>query len=271
MPLSKAFEVTPTALSSASPAIWAHTNRLLDLGIIAAGFGIFVSLTDFFLTSEQKKRAEDFIDNLTLRLDYTKTLDWLQKWLHASRRASVVKKVFIVFAVSVGILISIFVIEYLSWWNLVWIVPLTPITWIFVTGMYKRFGVPIIEWLADCDSYGELISNYLVVILGGGVALSAFAVAVFLLAEEPEGGSYKPVQVIMFASIVLGLVLCWFGIVIDGLVTMIGALILFILRMFVDAARWVMWRISNYPKGPLTATLTLIGAILAVAKILTAH
>jgi hypothetical protein len=68
-------------------------------------------------------------------------------------------------------------------------------------------------------------------------------------------------------NFLLGMTVSWIGTIIDGIATMIGAFIVFVLRILVDSARWLMWRISNYPKGPLTATLTLVGAIFAVIKI----
>lgn len=64
---------------------------MLNVGIFAAGFGIFVSLSDFIISPKLKKRIEQFIDEITLRLDYTKTIDWLQKWLRTSRRISIAK------------------------------------------------------------------------------------------------------------------------------------------------------------------------------------
>jgi hypothetical protein len=51
--------------------------------------------------------------------------------------------------------------------------------------------------------------------------------------------------------------------------TIIGAFFVFIARIVVESARWVTWRISNYPKGAFTATLTLIGAALAAVKLFT--
>ena len=102
--------------------------------------------------------------------------------------------------------------------------------------------------------------------------MAAFVAAAFLLIVDiliGDSEGVPPFEAWLVASFVLGMFLCWIGIVIDGVATIIGAFFVFILRTFVDAGRWIMWRISNYPKGPLTATLTLIGAILAVARILT--
>ncbi len=62
---------------------------------------------------------------------------------------------------------------------------------------------------------------------------------------------------------------CWIGIIVDGVATLVGAFVVLLARIAVGGAKWMMWRISNYPKGPLTAVLTLIGAVLAIIKIFT--
>jgi hypothetical protein len=252
-------------------------SHWLNIGIFVACFGIFVSLADFVLTPKKKKTIETFIDNITLRLDYTKTLDWLQRWLKASRRASIATAFFVIISVAAALAVLI-ALEWLlwdetPWWMLIGIGIYVTIGWLmqwgWVAKAYEKVGVPIIEALATADSYSSLIGDYLAVIFGGALVLGLCVLLLYGIASVTEHW-WSPIKFVigLGGNFVLGLVLCWLGIILDGIATMIGALIVLVLRSIVDAARWLMWRISSYPKGPLTATLTLIGAILAIIKML---
>jgi hypothetical protein len=252
-------------------------SHWLDIGIFASSLGILISLLDFILTSKQKKRIEYFIDNITLLLDYTKTLDWLQRWLKASRRASIAAVFFGIISVllALGILVAV---EWAMWsdspwWMLVGVGILTLLfwgwQWGFVVKAYEHVGEPLIEALATASSYGSLIGGYVAVIFGGVLVLGLCALILYLVAEITANW-WSPIKfwVGLGGNFVFGMFLCWLGIIVDGIATMIGALIVFVLRTVVDAARWLMWRVSTYPKGPLAATLTLVGAVLAVIKLL---
>jgi hypothetical protein len=280
--------------TSATFRIGEQTSRFLNIGIIAASFGIFVSLSDFVLSVEQKKKIDSVIDGLTLRLDYTKTFDWLQRWLKASRRASIADAVFAGISVLLTLIVLITVEWSLwstsSWWELIGAGFVAMVLWLwqwsYIDKAYDKVGGPIINWLAERESYASLIAGYVAVIVGGIVVLTLCIVLVLVapflltwLLNEALGDRWNWVTpaVVIFKipttlawSFVFGLGLCWIGITIDGVATMIGAFIIFVARLVVNAARWTMWKVSSYPKGPLTATLTLIGAGLALAKMLAA-
>ncbi len=86
---------TPTLSSpSGLSGSVAHANRFLDIGILLAVVTIILNLIDFFMTAEQRKRVGKFLDDLTVLLDAPKTLDWLMRWLQATRRAAIVRRVF---------------------------------------------------------------------------------------------------------------------------------------------------------------------------------
>jgi hypothetical protein len=260
-----------------SPSNVAHAKQALNIGVIAASFAVFVSLSDFFFKPEQKKRIDIFIDGITLHLDYTRTLDWLQRWLRASRRTSIAAIVYAIITILLALVLLIVVEaafwESAPWWELIVIGVVTLVVWLwqwsYVEKAYESVGVPIIDWLAESKSYGALIRGYLIVTIGGAMILALSMAALIGLAELTENwwGIVRP-MIGLAGNFVLGMILCWIGIIIDGIATILGACIVFILRTLVDAARWTMWRISSYPKGALTATLTLIAAVLAVARIL---
>jgi hypothetical protein len=141
--------------------------------------------------------------------------------------------------------------------------------WGYVVKAYEHVGEPIVEALAEAGSYGSLIGGYAAVIFGGALVLGICAGILYAVAGMTENWwSFIKLWIGLAGNFVFGMFLCWLGIIVDGTVTMIGALIVFVLRTAVDAARWLMWRVSTYPKGPLTATLTLIGAVLAIVKLL---
>ena len=260
-----------------TPAVPTAASQWLNIGIFASGLGILISLVDFILSPKQKKRIENFIDNITLLLDYTKTLDWLQRWLKASRRASIAAVFFGIVSVllAIGTLIAVEWIMWSDspWWELVGVGIFTLVAWSwqweFVVKAYKHIGEPIIEDLATNTSYGSLIGGYIVVVFGGAAFLGIGALLLYIVADIAADWSFTiRFWIGLAGNFVLGMFLCWLGIIVDGIATMIGALIVFLLRVVVDAARWLMWRVSTYPKGPLTATLTLIGAGLMVVKML---
>ncbi len=144
-------------------------NHWLNAAIVIACIGILISLSDFILSPTQKKKVDNFIDGLTLRLDYTKTLDWLQRWLRASRRASIVEIFFGIVSV-VSTLAVIVAVEWLlwddtPWWMLIGVGFITLFFWVwqwgYVSKAYEKVGVPIIAWLAARDSYRSLVEAYL--------------------------------------------------------------------------------------------------------------
>jgi hypothetical protein len=157
------------------------------------------------------------------------------------------------------------------WWMLIGIGIVTlwvwDWSWQYVAKAYEVVGVPIVKSLAESESYGSLIGGYLVVIFGGAVLLTICLLILLGVSYLTENWWFAiRVGIGLAGNFVFGMIMCWIGIIIDGIITMTGALVVFVLRTIVDTARWVMWRISSYPKGPLTATLTLIGAVLAVIK-----
>ena len=251
-------------------------NHWLNAGIIAAAMVILISLSDFILNPAQKKRIENFIDALTLRLDYTKTLDWLQRWLKASRRAKIVEVLFglvtVASTLGVVVLTEWTLWDDSPWWLLVLAgggaIFLWAWQWQYVAKAYEKVGIPIVNYLADSDDYYSLIGGYAQVIFGGGLVLALCTLAMYALYFVVEHWwVFFRIMFRLGASFVFGMILCWIGIIIDGIVTLLGACLVYVARTVVDAARRLMWRISTYPKGPLTATLTLIGAVLAIIKL----
>lgn len=149
-------EIVDTASQSG-----ALTSTALDIGIIAACFGIFVSISDFVISLEQKKKLDIFIDGLTLRLNYTRTFDWLQRWLKATRRASIASAVFTTITVLLA-LIVLTTVEWAlwahsNWWKLIVVGTITMMVWSwqwsYVSKAYDTVGVPVIDWLASATSY----------------------------------------------------------------------------------------------------------------------
>jgi len=268
-------------IADTSSVLPAPMVRLLTIvtnfGILASGVGILISLSDFIISKERKKRIEEAIDTITLRLDYTKTLDWLQRWLKASRRAELADGIFALISGVLGIGIFILIVWVLwddgPWWLsiicgivglMIW-----AWQWGYVEKGYKAFAPDIIKSLANANSYMELVVEYFWIILLGSLLLAlCFAILIGVGYFVEGWGSFSRYLVGMGGNFTLGMAICWFCVIIDGVVTMFGALIVLVLRSLVDAARWIMWRISSYPKGPLAGVLTLVGAILAVVKLL---
>jgi hypothetical protein len=53
---------------------------------------------------------------------------------------------------------------------------------------------------------------------------------------------------------------------VDGLLTYLGAVVVVVLRVVIAVARFIMWRIAIFPKGPTAAVATLMSAAILVAK-----
>ena len=193
-------------------------GRWLNIGIILACFGIFVSVSDFLLTKDQKKKIEDFIETVTLRLDYTRTLDWLQRWLKASRRASIAAIFFGVITViaAIGVVAAVVFVLWggLPWWAITGISIVALLLWQwqwgYVIKAYETVGEPIIESLANSPSYGSLIGGYLLVIFGGGLVL---VICVLLLIGvhyiSQNWGFFLRIWLGLAGNFVFGMVICW--------------------------------------------------------------
>lgn len=250
-------------------------RHALNIGIVAACFGMFVSLSDFIISPKAKKRLEEFIDELTLRLDYTKTIDWLQNWLRTTRRMSIamgVSRVLSIlflaaFVFYVEMLIPSFLPE--GWKRLLRICLLV----FFAVSYYKskkklKLDPKIFKWLAEATSYPMLIKRYFaVMIAGGGVLIfMSFMSAFYLRGGLASLNNVNPLAfwVVYFTAL---LWIYWIALIADGTITLIVAVGIFIARYSIEGSKWLMWRISTYPKGPLTATLTLAGASLAILKL----
>jgi hypothetical protein len=68
-------------------------------------------------------------------------------------------------------------------------------------------------------------------------------------------------------TVLFGVFLIWSILFLDGLFTLLGALLVQASRIVVYASRAVMWRIASYPKGPLAAVVLIFGFFLGIARV----
>jgi hypothetical protein len=256
-------------MSGAGPSAMGVLRHVLNIGIVASCFGIFVSLSDFILSPKAKERIEGFIDELTLRLDYTKTIDWLQNWLRTTRRMAIARGVVKVLTVLLDVGIFVFAemqvpSDLPKEWKLLWRIC---IVLVFVVIGFRQTKRPQIDpklfkLLAEAPSYSVLFRLYFKNFIAASVIflLLSFMSAVYLRGGSLRGTSFW----VLFYTAVVGII--WISLIADITVTLVVALGLFIARYSIEGLKWLIWKISSYPKGPLTATLTLVGASLAVLK-----
>jgi hypothetical protein len=257
-------------------------SRFVNLAIDLGALTIFLSLIDLLLRPDQRKRIENVIDSITLRLDYTKTIDWLQRWLQTSRRAEIAGAVLaLITALGAVAIVALGIILLClagihgalreTFWEILVATFAAFCLWLFqwwvVSRVYERIGRPILKGLADAESYSDLVVGYLFVTFGGAICIGLcllFFYWVFGSALEFEKLSFLGK---ISANWIFGLTVTWLLLIVDGIVTLFVAPLIFVARLAVDSARWLMWRISQYPRGPLAATLIVVSAILAALKL----
>jgi hypothetical protein len=243
-------------------------KHLIDTAFVLTVITQLVSLSDLILLPEQKRSIERLCDDLTLRLDFLKTIEWLRQWLRTARRAQIVILLFrpiqwltVVGAVAAmvwairdsgwlsGLLFGILCL----WTGVGFAIGILPRVW-------KEWGQPVVNWLSTHETVFGLFFAYGVVVTLGG-ALAALTVFLWKSGEEM---SLNTGYVLFLMS---GAVIVWFLIVIDGIVTLSGAVVVLLGQLTVAVARSIMWRISRFPKGPVAAFTTAMLALLAILHV----
>jgi hypothetical protein len=253
---------------------------------IDLAFGIalaiqFASLSEFILLPEQVDKIRRAVDLITLRLDYIKSVEWLQAWLSTARRMNLVERLFKVLcglaAVPVVVLFIVIplTMDELGWMGRVvamagMLLVLSFAFWCAFRLLMKvwwLFGQPTVDWLASQRSLSRLLAAYVTVAVLGAVV---FGYLTFTLAltglNSPAVTPGSALAVVRdFARLaVIGLGLIWFVVIIDGALAFAGAFAVLIARFAIAVARATMWRIARFHKGPVAAMTLLITVAFAV-------
>jgi hypothetical protein len=228
-----------------------------------------VLLLDFVLSPNLKKTIDDRIETISLRLSYVVTIDWLRRWLHATRRAEIVDIVcgilelvtFLFFAtvISIGLFANHPFLAVPA--GLILGVLATLASWRPVRTILEHVGKPLMRELAECDSLFEFTLKYFT-----GMSITFFLLACGLGLALWVGDTFGVTIARLFVFWFGGALTVWFLFFLDGLLTYIGAAIVLVLRIIIAMARFTIWRIAIFPKGPTTAIVTLLSAAIVLAK-----
>lgn len=256
-------------------------TRLLDGAILLAVLTQAVSLTDLFLSAKQKKRIEGWCDEITLRLSYLKTIEWLQRWLTASRRANVAGVLFWVVG-AVAILAPPALILYAlfadGFWLAVGLAVLYLIlqgwSWGIVSKVFESVSTKVFDILGKIRGIWRFILVYISFMLSGAVIVILAGIVLgsiieFLGWDERDPPFYFRYALFYVGNLYVGLIVTWVLLFIDGLFTLIGAALVWVASLLVAVARGFMWRVAGYPKGPLAALTLVAGSILAIIRFAT--
>jgi hypothetical protein len=249
--------------------------RLLDIGLVVAVVANLAALTDFLLLPEQRTRFNQMCDTLTLRLSFINTATWLRRWMVASRRANITLVVFLIYAACAlpAVTYDDAADEFaqgFSWHALARVAGFCA----FMAGIlaYLAFVVikvspVILRRLAANPSVLRFVINFLVSATAGiAIIMALFFPLVWFQDSSANRGLLHLVLVLLIGTVV-GLMMTWICLFIDGCVTLgVAVIVAFPVRLTLLLAQAFMWRISSYPRGPLSAVLAVVTAVLGVVR-----
>jgi hypothetical protein len=242
--------------------------HFLNVSLFFLVITVSVLLLDFVLPATRKKAIDDCIETLTLRLSYMNTVDWLRRWLQATRRAEIAQIVFnvlglLIFLVCwVGKSVELFksdhpylaIPEGLVFGALVTWIVLLPVSIIF-----KHVGQPLMKKVAETESLAEFTSQFFAVVIGGLILLLCCLGTLTWISSDSS--FVRGLQIWLWGAITT-----WVFFFLDGLLTYIGVAIVILLRFVVETARFLTWKIATFPKGPTTAITTLLTVTITILK-----
>ena len=249
-------------------------SRTLDGAILLTVLTQILSLTDFFLLPAQKKRFEDWCNNITSRLSFVNTATWLQRWICTSRRAQIGKILFWFVSIAAILGVPILMTTDLfsagfNWWavgSMYSFFVLQCFAWVTVARVFDKLGTELFGALSRIQTTSAFVYRYLL-IATAGFAVIALTGAVFYWIGRLLGNNVFSVLALFYAgSVYIGLIVTWLLFFLDGLITLLIAILVWPARLFVILAQWFMRRVSSYPKGPLAALTAIVAAVLAVVR-----
>ena len=260
-------------------------SHVLDVALV---LGIFINLVkagDLFLRPHQQARVQSFFEDLTLRVEDVRPIEWLGRL--ATPRAHLV-------------LVLIGVVEFLSVMAAVAGIPdsrgnaLAPLgsnAFVFQVASIicsipalaltaKRHGPPLVAWLLGPPPIQGIVRRFLKTLALGFLALALyefilFGLVVLLWGWEPfdsldlSFGRGGPGVLV----IGVGLLLVWPAFVWFWVITQVGGLIIWaviwvrLLEVILKVVRALCWRIVEYNKGAWAAVVLIITGILGLAKL----
>lgn len=249
-------------------------KRILDVAILVAVVAQAISLTDFLLLPSQKKRVESWCEDVTLRLEFLNTAGFLQRWLLASRRARIGEWIFKVITATAiwGPTIYVGYIEFSDGfqWKDVGLVILTNISqgiwWLLTLASFSTIGSGVFNYLDTQQTVTKFVLAY--VAMAGGLLCFIVGAGALIYWQRHliEAGGFLGFAIA--GNLYIALIVTWLVIFLDGVVTLVIAASIWPLRLLIVAARWFMWRVSSYPKGPLAALIACTGVGLAIVRVL---
>jgi hypothetical protein len=250
-------------------------THVLDFAILLFILNQIVSLADLIILPEQKKRIDQWCEDVTLRLNYVRAIEWYQRWLRATRRAHIAELLFIlsglvVYVVAIGGL-ALEVRNNFDWESMGLLVLASVgilAGWSFVSKIFFAISRPVLNILSKASSFIEFIITYALFM---AVGLFVVFIGIWFLYitgySDALAGNRASTTVHIVGLFVFALVATWVLIFADGIVTLVGVCFVWLAHVGVVTARAIMWRVARYPKGPFAA-LTLIAVVfLGIARV----
>lgn len=249
-------------------------SRTLEGAILLAVLTQIVSLTDFLLLPAQKQRFEDWCNDITKRLSFVNTATWFQRWISTSRRAQIWKTLF--WLVSIAAIlwvptlmtIHLFTVGF-NWWavgEIYTIFIAESFVWAAVATVFGKLGTKLFGALSRNQTTSTFVYRYLLIATAGFAVIALTGVAFYWISGLLGNNLFSKGASSYALIVYVGVIVTWVLFFLDGLITLLIAILLWPARLFVILARWFMLRVSSYPKGPLAALTTIVGAVLAVVR-----
>jgi hypothetical protein len=255
-------------------------NTLLVLGIVVN----VIKAGDLVLRPHQQRAVQTFFEDITLRLESMRPLEWLaslsstrgQRWLLFAGTAefAVVLAIIVFHKVSAG--------EIVSFANLGTVLDTAAIVLSLVTlPLVPRLGGPrLMCWLVGDARVRGFVWRFMLALFIGFFAIgiyegALFGSAYFVGHADPFDAMEKSMGHAGAGAIIVGvgLLIAWPPFVYFWILTQVGGLVLWITLLawvcefLLKGARGVAWRIVEYNKGAWAALCLLTTVALGLIKL----
>lgn len=247
-------------------------NKVLEILLIIGIFANLLKGADLLLRRKQQDWIQEKFEILTLRLDYTRPLDWYTGFKSRKARLSfIIASSLLYFSLDISI-------SLINWnqvtvyWLLLRVLVISWITWQFIDRTKREH--PLIKFILSGERFNLFLSRPCLILAMGiaiNIALATLLIAFFL---SYISGELVGCIILLYSELfILGLFLTFMPIIeiemlaVLSLLVLLTSVILLISEALLRIIRGIAWRIVEYTKGAYAAIVLLITVVLSILEL----